>query len=164
MKKFKPVKKHMRLAIRVAEASHNKKDYSIGVIITRGSEIVALGYNHVKQWNDSTRHAEMMAIHEAVQILKRPYLQDCTLYSTHEPCPMCASATVWAMLGNVVYATNQKDMFKHTSLEHIFKWRTIDIKCSEIFAKTNGHKPKLYKNFLRSEALHLFKRDLELKK
>ena len=164
MKKFKPVKKHMRLAIRVAEASHKKQDYSIGAIVTRGSEIVALGYNHVKQWNDSTRHAEMMAIHEAVRILKRPYLKDCTMYTTHEPCPMCAGASVWAMLGNVVYATNQLDMLKQTKLGDKFKWRTIDIKCSEIYAKTNGQKPRLFKNFLRDEALHLFKRDLELKK
>ena len=56
--------------------------------------------------NDPTAHAEMIAITAATEAMGRKYLNDCTLYVTVEPCPMCAGALAWSQIGKVVYGAS----------------------------------------------------------
>ena len=93
----------MRQALAEAKAALAAGEVPIGAVITCNGRIIARGHNMTERLNDSTAHAEMIAITSATEALGGKYLQDCTLYVTVEPCPMCAAATAWAQLGRLVY-------------------------------------------------------------
>ena len=93
----------MRQALAEAKAALADGEVPIGAVITCNGRIIARGHNMTERLNDSTAHAEMIAITSATEALGGKYLQDCTLYVTVEPCPMCAAATAWAQLGRLVY-------------------------------------------------------------
>jgi len=76
-------------------------------LIASGDEIVARGTNRVTTVHDPTAHAEITAIRAACQKRGDFHLEDCTLYSTCEPCPMCLGAIYWARLERVVYAATR---------------------------------------------------------
>jgi tRNA(Arg) A34 adenosine deaminase TadA len=80
-----------------------------GAVVVRGGEIVARGWNRVTGTNDPTAHAEVVAIREACRILGRFHLEDCELYASCEPCPMCLAAAHWARLKVVHYAATRED-------------------------------------------------------
>ena len=93
----------MRQALAEAKAALAAGEVPIGAVITCNGRIIARGHNMTERLNDSTAHAEMIAITSATEALGGKYLQDCTLYVTVETCPMCAAATAWAQLGRLVY-------------------------------------------------------------
>ncbi len=76
-----------------------------GAVITQGGRIVAKAANTVLKTHNPTCHAEMNAIRMASQTLKRHVLDDCEIYSTTEPCPMCFSAIHWARIKKIVFST-----------------------------------------------------------
>ena len=77
----------------------------MGAVVARGEEVLAVATNEREATNDPTAHAELLAIREAASALGGWRLTDCTLYSTLEPCPMCAGAAHAARLDRLVYAT-----------------------------------------------------------
>lgn len=77
------------------------------VIIDRDNNLIAEATNRKERDKDATAHAEMLAIRTASRIKQNYYLNDCTLYVTLEPCPMCAGAIVQARLGLLVYGANE---------------------------------------------------------
>jgi tRNA(adenine34) deaminase len=93
----------MKQALLEAKAAQADGEVPIGAVITCNGRIIARGHNMTERLNDSTAHAEMIAITAATEAIGGKYLQDCTLYVTVEPCPMCAAATAWAQLGRLVY-------------------------------------------------------------
>jgi tRNA(adenine34) deaminase len=93
----------MRQALAEAKAALAAGEVPIGAVIACNGRIIARGHNMTERLNDSTAHAEMIAITSATEALGGKYLQDCTLYVTVEPCPMCAAALNWAQIGRVVY-------------------------------------------------------------
>jgi tRNA(Arg) A34 adenosine deaminase TadA len=103
-------KEFMREAIRLSmQMMRRGKGGPFGAIVVRGNKIVGRGCNQVTSVNDPTAHAEIVAIREACRRLKTFRLDDCDLYTSCEPCPMCLSAIYWARLGNVFYANTRKD-------------------------------------------------------
>ena len=78
----------------------------IGVVITCNGRIIAKGRNMTERLNDPTAHAEMIAITAATEAVGGKYLNDCTLYVTVEPCPMCAGALAWSQIGRLVYGAS----------------------------------------------------------
>lgn len=80
-----------------------------GAVIVRNNEIIAEGYNQVLSKNDPTCHAEMQAIRHACQWLGTHKLDDCVLYSSAEPCPMCLCASAWARIPKIVYGSSVDD-------------------------------------------------------
>ena len=94
---------YMKQALAEAKAAQADGEVPIGAVIVCNGRIIARGHNMTERLNDSTAHAEMIAITSATEALGGKYLQDCTLYVTVEPCPMCAAATAWAQLGRLVY-------------------------------------------------------------
>lgn len=80
-----------------------------GAVIVRKGKIVGKGWNQVTSTNDPTAHAEVAAIRDACQHLKTFQLDDCELYTSCEPCPMCLSAMYWARLKKVYFANTRKD-------------------------------------------------------
>jgi tRNA(adenine34) deaminase len=99
-----PLHEHfMRAAYREAEQAFAEDEVPIGAVIVHRNKIIAAAHNQREQLRDPTAHAEMIAITQAVQAFESWRLEDCTLYVTLEPCPMCAGAIVQARVPKVVY-------------------------------------------------------------
>ena len=96
----------MRDALREAEAARSEDEVPIGAIIICKGRIIGKGHNMTERLNDPTAHAEMIAITAATEALGGKYLNECTLYVTVEPCPMCAGALAWSQIGKVVYGAS----------------------------------------------------------
>jgi tRNA(Arg) A34 adenosine deaminase TadA len=80
-----------------------------GAIVVRAGKVVGRGGNQVVEAQDPTAHAEVMAIRDASKNLGTHILEDCTIYCSCEPCPMCLSAIYWAHIPRVVYAAASED-------------------------------------------------------
>ena len=93
----------MRDALREAQAALEEGEVPIGAVVVCKGRIIARGHNLTETLNDVTAHAEMQAVTAAASWLGGKYLNDCTLYVTVEPCPMCAAALNWAQVGRIVY-------------------------------------------------------------
>lgn len=98
--------KYMREALREAEAASKNDEVPVGAVIVCKGRIIAKGHNMTEMLHDPTAHAEMIALTAATEAMGGKYLNDCTLYVTVEPCPMCAAALCWAQLGKLVYGAS----------------------------------------------------------
>ena len=95
---------HMAMALAEAEAAAREDEVPVGaVIVSFRQGVIARAHNQREQLHDPTAHAEMIAITQAASALQTWRLDDCVLYVTLEPCPMCAGAIVQARLPIVVY-------------------------------------------------------------
>jgi len=95
-----------------------------------------------------------VAIRKAHKKIKKLYLNDCILYTTNEPCPMCTSATIWACMKGIVYGANVKDMHNYW-IKRGSKVR-FDVPCEEILNKEKPRRLFLIKDFMRKECKELF--------
>lgn len=93
----------MKEALREAQLAADQGEVPIGAVMECKGKIIARGHNLTETLTDPTAHAEMQLITMATECLGGKYLNDCTLYVTVEPCPMCAAALNWAQLGTLVY-------------------------------------------------------------
>src|SRR5712675_1915121 len=157
---YKAKKKFMELAISEAKRAGDRGDYPIGAVITRvtgkGEVVIASAGNRVKTSGSSIKHVELETLKYVSSGYGR-YLPDFVLYSTHEPCAMCAGACVWAKIGAVVFGVSQEDIIaygkKHGTEQ--FKWRACLISCEFVFKKGN-HVIPVTSGFLRKECQKLF--------
>ena len=99
---------YMQKALQLAMKAYEIGEVPIGAVVVKKStgEVVGEGYNRREIDKSSTAHAEMIAITAATEALGGKYLNDCTLYVTVEPCPMCAGALAWSQIGEVVYGAS----------------------------------------------------------
>lgn len=98
--------KYMREALREASFAAAEDEVPIGAVIVCRGRIIGKGHNMTEKLCDATAHAEMIAITAATEAMGGKYLNDCTLYVTVEPCPMCAGALAWSQIGKVVYGAS----------------------------------------------------------
>ncbi len=98
--------KFMKEALREAREAESEDEIPIGVVITFKGRVIAKGHNMTERLHDPTAHAEMIALTAATEAMGGKYLNDCTLYVTVEPCPMCAAASAWAQIGRIVYGAS----------------------------------------------------------
>ena len=96
----------MREALREALFAAEEDEVPIGAVIVCRGRIIGKGRNMTERLNDPTAHAEMIALTAATEAMGGKYLNDCTLYVTVEPCPMCAGALAWSQVGRVVYGAS----------------------------------------------------------
>jgi len=99
----KPHEYFMDLALREAEIALSRKEVPVGALIVQHGVVIAKGSNQTEMLNDPTAHAEMIAITSAASHLGSKRLDDCILYVTLEPCPMCAGAIVLARLPILIF-------------------------------------------------------------
>lgn len=92
--KHSPNETFMRLAIAEAKSARNAGDYAIGAVVVRDGAVLASSGNRIKLEHDPTQHAEIAAIRLACASLRTRHLEGAVLYTTAEPCPMCASAAI----------------------------------------------------------------------
>lgn len=147
----------MELAIQEALRSKEAGDYAIGAVIVRGDEVIIQAGNRVKLDQDPTHHAEIIAIRQAAKNLGTRHLEGCVLYTTHEPCPMCASTAIFAKMAGIVAGAKIEDMagFRSNNGNDDWSWRTIDIPASLVLSKGV---PTLFliEEFMREECKKLF--------
>ena len=93
----------MKEALQEARYALSDGEIPIGAVVVWRDSIIARGHNMTEKLHDTTAHAEMLAVTAATEAIGGKYLQDCTLYVTIEPCPMCAGALNWAQVGRIVY-------------------------------------------------------------
>jgi len=96
----------MAQALLLAEQALSEDEVPVGAVVVKNDRIIAKGYNQVEKLKDATAHAEMIALSAAFSHLENKYLNDCTLYVTLEPCPMCASALVWSKIERIVFGAS----------------------------------------------------------
>ena len=94
---------YMRQALREARAAEAEGEVPIGAVVVMGGTVIARAHNQTERLCDATAHAEMLAFTAAAEHVGGKYLQECTLYVTVEPCPMCAGAAGWTQVGRIVY-------------------------------------------------------------
>src|SRR5262249_39484588 len=95
---------YMREALALAKEAEKAGEAPVGAVLVRGGEVVGVGRNSPLALNDPTAHAEMLAIREASKRIGNYRLEGATLYSTLEPCVMCAGALVAARVATLVFA------------------------------------------------------------
>ncbi|MBR2958367.1 MAG: nucleoside deaminase [Bacteroidales bacterium] len=100
---------YMRRAIALADESVRRGGGPFGAVIVKDGVIIAEGSNSVTILNDPTAHAEVSAIREACRRLGTFHLDDCTIYTSCEPCPMCLGAIYWAGIKQIFYGNTRKD-------------------------------------------------------
>ena len=96
-------------AIEIAGIGIENGGGPFGAVISKKGKIISEAFNRVILTNDPTAHAEMLAIRYAASVLKSHDLDECTLYTSCEPCPMCLGAIYWAGIKKVVYASERAD-------------------------------------------------------
>ena len=93
----------MKKALIEAELAYEKNEVPIGAVIVIGDKIIARAHNLTETLNDVTAHAEMQAFTAAADYLGGKYLKKCTLYVTMEPCQMCAGASYWTQIDQIIF-------------------------------------------------------------
>ncbi len=140
--------KFMREAIRISiQMMRRGKGGPFGAVVVKGNKVVGRGCNQVTSANDPTAHAEIVAIRQACQRLKTFQLDECDLYTSCEPCPMCLSAIYWARIRIVFYGNTRKDAAK-IAFDDDFIYREV--------ALPLGRRKLRMKQLLRPEALKAF--------
>ncbi len=138
--------KYMKAALLQAEKALVKNEVPIGCVILREGKIIARGYNRRTEAGNVLAHAEIIAIQKACRKLQDWRLEDCTLYVTLEPCPMCAGAIVQARIPRVVIGCmNPKagcagsilDLFHEERFNHQVETRTgvLEADCSALMKR-----------------------------
>src|SRR3984957_16023586 len=160
LQSYKPRKKFMELAISEAKRAGDRGDYPIGAGITgfpgRREVVIANAGNRVKTSGSSIKHVELETLKYVSSGYGR-YLPDFVLYTTHEPCAMCAGACVWSRIGAVVFGVSQEDIaaYGRKCGTEVYKWRACLIPCKFVFEKGN-HLIPVFGGFLRKECQRLF--------
>ena len=96
----------MKHALSEAQKAYDEGEIPVGAVVVCDNRIIARAHNQTERLNDVTAYAEIVALTAAADYLGSKYLDECTLYVTLEPCPMCAGALAWAQLGRLVYAAS----------------------------------------------------------
>jgi tRNA(Arg) A34 adenosine deaminase TadA len=102
-------KKYLHQAIEIAKESVVNGGGPFGAVIVKADKVIAKASNRVVLNNDPTAHAEILAIRQASTQLQTFELNDCILYTSCEPCPMCLGAIYWSGIRKVVYSSDRTD-------------------------------------------------------
>ena len=140
----------MKRAIRMAEKGIDANAGGpFGCVIVKDDKIIAEGFNRVTSTNDPTAHAEVVAIRKACRKLKSFQLDDCIIYTSCEPCPMCFGAIYWARPKMVYYACDKKDAAK-INFDDQFIYDELE--------KKIGDRDIQFIRFMRKDAIPVFEK------
>jgi tRNA(adenine34) deaminase len=107
---------YMQQALKEAQKAFDNDEVPVGAIVVMNDRIIARAHNQVELLNDSTAHAEILALTTAYNFLGSKYLPDATLYVTVEPCLMCSGALYWSKIGRIVFgAADDKNSYRRST-------------------------------------------------
>ena len=129
---------YMSAALELAREAAAAGEIPVGCVIVKDGEIVGRGRNRREEIPSALAHAEVEAIAEACRNLGDWRLEDCALFVTLEPCPMCTGAIINARIGEVVYGAKEENTGSCGSVINLFE-------------ENYGHKPRVYGGVLKEE-------------
>ena len=100
------MEEYMLMAINEAKKAYKKGDVPVGTVIVYKNKVIAKTHNIKEKENNAVKHAELIAIEKACKKLKTWHLEECTLYTTLEPCLMCTGAIVQSRINTIYYAAD----------------------------------------------------------
>jgi tRNA(adenine34) deaminase len=107
---------YMQQAIKEAQKAFDAGEVPVGAIVVMQGRIIARAHNQVELLNDSTAHAEILALTTAYNFLGSKYLPEASLYVTVEPCLMCSGALYWSKIGKIVFgAEDDKNSYRRST-------------------------------------------------
>ena len=123
----------LRRSFDVARRARDNGDHPFGSILTdkSGAVLMEQGNGYSSEGGDRTAHAERILASRAAKAHGVEFLADCTLYTSAEPCAMCAGAIYWAGIGRVVYGQTEKDLKEQTGAHE--ENPTLDLPCHIVF-------------------------------
>jgi len=145
------LKTYMKLALQEAVLSLREGNNGFGAVIIQNKKIISTAHDTEDSQNDPLAHAELKAIKVATEKLGKN-LTGCILVSTHEPCPMCATAIIWSGISEIVYGYSIKDALAQGR-------RRIDLSCRELFERAKAS-IKITEDILSDECSMLYQKDV----
>ena len=127
-----PHEHFMQRAFEQATAAGELDEVPVGAVIVHGTRVIGAAHNLCQQLRDPTAHAEMLAITQAAEALGDWRLEDCTLYVTLEPCPMCAGAILQARIPVVVYGARDPKAGAVESMFQLLKDDRLNHQCQVV--------------------------------
>lgn len=137
-------KEFMERALALAKKAAEGGDVPVGAVLVRNGEIIAEGYNRREADKDPVAHAEIEVIKRGAELLREWHLDDCELYVTLEPCPMCAGAIINSRIKRVVFGAYEPKS-GCCSNESV----------TNLFALPFNHKPEVYGGICEQECAEL---------
>ena len=142
----------MREALEEAKKAYAENEVPVGAVVVYKNRIIAKAYNQKLKLNDFRAHAEVIALNKAQKVIGDWRLNDCKLFVTKEPCPMCAGATIVGRIKEIYYAFDDPKMGAMggaTSLHELPR---------------SNHKPKVFSGILKDECLQLTQAFFQLRR
>ncbi len=107
-------RRYLRMAVELSRSYRDDpRRWPFGAVLVGQRKVLGRGFNQVVELRDPSAHAEIMALRAAGRALGRPTFDDCVLYSSSEPCPMCLGACYWASVPRVVFAARSRDLAEY---------------------------------------------------
>lgn len=139
----------MRIALAEARKALRFGDVPIGAVIIKGNEVIAKSYNQVEKLSSPLHHAEIIAINKAIKKIGYKHLLNCTIYTTLEPCPMCAGAIVLARIARLVYSADDPKSGASNSLYSITSDERLNHRCEVTQGVLKDESSELLKQFFQ---------------
>lgn len=146
-----PDARWMKRALREAERAFDAGEVPVGAIVVRDGVVVGKGHNQVEALQDPTAHAEILAVTAACATLGAKFLDDCTLYVTLEPCPMCAGALVMARLKRLVFGAFDEKAGAASTLYNVVQDRRLNHQIEVVSGVEAEASAALLREFFRSK-------------
>lgn len=137
--------KYMKVALKEAKKAYKLLEIPVGAVIVKNGKIIARAHNQKETKNDTTKHAEILAIQKASKKLNSWRLIDCEMYVTLEPCTMCAGAIINSRIKKVYYGTEDLKTGACGSVLNLFEDYTFN------------HKVETEKNILKKDCENILK-------
>ena len=138
-------------ALRLAMKAFEAEEVPVGAVVVREGRIIARAFNQVELLKDATAHAEMLAITQAEQAVGDWRLNDCTLYITKEPCPMCAGAIVHVRFARVVFGAADAKAGAAGSAMNLLQFPTLNHQCEITSGVREAECRELLRNFFQQQ-------------
>ncbi len=142
-------KKFMKLALKEAKFAYKKNEVPVGSVIVLDGKVIAKAHNLNIKLNDPTAHAEILALRKAAKKLNNYRLNGCILYTTLEPCPMCAGAMVYTRIKRLVYAVEDPKAGACKSVLNIVNNKKLNHRIEVHSGILSKESKKLLKSFFK---------------
>ena len=146
----------MQLALELAKKAYYEDEIPVGALIVKENKIIGQGYNQKDTEKLVTKHAELIAIEEASKNINDWRLNDCVIYVTLEPCPMCASAIQQSRIKKVIYGCSSNVIGNETIITNILQNKNYNHQTLIKKGILHENCSILIKNFFKNKRLKLF--------